>query len=400
MGLAGVVQHGVFWRQEGTSFPVEYIWSPLCENETVTGAVLTFSDIALRTISTAEMLHVLASVQCLLWYADVQFVSEDKPLRWFLWPMDETAALRFLPIPITEGQTFAQAFYASRLEEDKPRSDDCGRQAILAGRSYRQEYRCRRVDGQIRWISEVVQVEKVSEGHWRATGVCTDITELKQREQEIAVLNARLQQAMTETHHRVKNNLQIIAAMIDLQIIEQPEMLPLAEFVRLSHHVRTLAAVHDILTHSSKAGDHIESVSARTILDHLLTMIQSTAGKRRVRYTLDDARLSSRQATTLALVANELVSNALKHGKGDVEVTFAVQEAAATLEVCDDGPGFSADFDPAQAANTGLDLVETLISWDMRGTVRFENRSENGGARVVVSFGLEARTDQNQGTQL
>lgn len=277
----GYVEHALFWRPNGTSFPVEYSWSPLREGETVSGAVITFADITERKIHAHEMLYILASAQCLLWYADVQFVSPVKPLRWFLWPPDEAAALRFLPIPIAEGQTFAQAFYECRLDEDKRRTDNYGAEQILAGRSsYRQEYRCRQADGQVRWICEVVQVEKVAEGRWRASGVCTDITELKRREAEIEVLNARLQRAITETHHRVKNNLQVIAAMIDLLTMDQPGMIPLEEFVRLSRHVRTLAAVHDILTQEAKAEGQSESASARTILEKLLGMIQETAGNR------------------------------------------------------------------------------------------------------------------------
>ncbi len=106
-----------------------------------------------------------------------------------------------------------------------------------------------------------------------------------------------------------------------------------------------------------------------------------------MRFQIEDARLSHRQVTSLALIANELLSNALKHSRGDAEVVFTVQEDAAHLEVRDDGPGFPADFDPARAANTGLELVENLIVWDLRGQVQFGNREEGGG-RVVVTFPL------------
>ncbi|MGC4043111.1 MAG: ATP-binding protein [Armatimonas sp.] len=59
----------------------------------------------------------------------------------------------------------------------------------------------------------------------------------------------------------------------------------------------------------------------------------------------------------------------------------------AHLEVCDDGPGFPAAFDPRRSSNTGLELIESLGVWDLGGEIRYENQEE-GGARVVVTFPL------------
>jgi two-component sensor histidine kinase len=87
------------------------------------------------------------------------------------------------------------------------------------------------------------------------------------------------------------------------------------------------------------------------------------------------------------LIANELVANALKHGNDSVELSLAVQNDQVVLEVCDDGPGFPAEFNALANANTGLELVESLVVTDLLGEARFENRIE-GGARVRVVFAL------------
>ena len=84
------------------------------------------------------------------------------------------------------------------------------------------------------------------------------------------------------------------------------------------------------------------------------------------------------------MIVAELISNALKHGKGWVEVTLEEREGVNVLEVCNDGAGFPTDFDPLKSANTGLMLIDTLVRYDMRGTVAFENFER--GARVRVSF--------------
>ena len=77
--------------------------------------------------------------------------------------------------------------------------------------------------------------------------------------------------------------------------------------------------------------------------------------------------MSEKQATSLALVANELVSNAIKHGKGNVEVTLRSERSTVTLDVSDQGPGFPEGFDPEIAGNTGLDLIESIAHFFVCG---------------------------------
>src|SRR5580658_749440 len=83
-----LVTHEVFWRPDGTSFPVEYSARPLREGEIDYGTIITFSDVTRREIHAREMLYILASAKCLLWYADIQYVRPKQKMRWFLWPAD------------------------------------------------------------------------------------------------------------------------------------------------------------------------------------------------------------------------------------------------------------------------------------------------------------------------
>jgi two-component sensor histidine kinase len=88
---------------------------------------------------------------------------------------------------------------------------------------------------------------------------------------------------------------------------------------------------------------------------------------------------------------NELVSNAVKHGKGRIGINFRIREGKAALGVSDEGPGFPPDFDAVKEANTGLDLVQTLARLDLNGETRFENRPE-GGASIVMEFPIPNST--------
>jgi two-component sensor histidine kinase len=95
-------------------------------------------------------------------------------------------------------------------------------------------------------------------------------------------------------------------------------------------------------------------------------------------------KLLGRQATSLAVITNELVSNALKHGNSQTEIHLRVCENNAILEVSDNGPGFPEGFAPHQAANTGIELVENIARWDLRGKTLYASRPEGGGMVTVL----------------
>ena len=210
---------------------------------------------------------------------------------------------------------------------------------------------------------------------------------LREYQAEIEALNQHLQRAMTETHHRVKNNLQIISALVDMQIMNERDTVPSCELVRLSHHIRGLAAIHDLLTHQTKKGGDAEHLSMRVILDKLLPLLRGITQGRNIHVALEDRLLPIHHATSLAVLANELVSNATKHGKGDIGIVFTVEETTGTFEVWDEGKGFPPDFNPRVSANTGVELVETISRHDLQGEISYLNRP-GGGARVVVTFPL------------
>jgi len=168
---------------------------------------------------------------------------------------------------------------------------------------------------------------------------------------------------------------------------QDPNFTPAAcaALSRIGQHVRTLAAVHDVLTLQAKSDSEVSDVPVRAIIPRLLGLIETTLSGRQIRCELENMRLSPQQIASLSLLVNELVNNAIKHGSGDIEVTLHRRDGCALLEVCDDGPGFPADFDPQRAAHTGLELIDSMSRWDLRGTVTFVNQSE-GGACVQVVF--------------
>ena len=221
-----------------------------------------------------------------------------------------------------------------------------------------------------------------------ATGlIATEITERREQQQRIEKLNTHLRRAMQETHHRVKNNLQVIASLAEIQIAPDSRDISVEAMWRIIHHIHSLAALHDLLTHNATLDEAAGVVPARELLKKMVMLLQSSLDKRRLRSRVADIRFSSRSAGPFALLVNELVSNAIKHGRGDIELTLTLDGPNVRLEVGDDGQGFVFGFDPGLASHTGLELIDSVVRLDLHGKVHYTNR-DLGGALVVVTFPL------------
>ncbi|HTE19107.1 MAG TPA: PAS domain S-box protein, partial [Armatimonadota bacterium] len=150
------------------------------------GALLGFGvvtqDLRQEPRGEAGLRPVVERAHCLLWQAEIEDQGADR-LRWDIRLVDEDAAQRLLPLDVGPEQDYPQAWYHSRLDEDREPTDRHAKAEVLAGRSYAQEFRCRDREGRVRWLREEVHVEPVAPAHWRAVGVCFDITEQKQHEE-------------------------------------------------------------------------------------------------------------------------------------------------------------------------------------------------------------------------
>jgi two-component sensor histidine kinase len=225
-------------------------------------------------------------------------------------------------------------------------------------------------------------------------GIGRDITHLKradavtaERSARTEARNQRLEHAMRETNHRVRNELQTLAALLDMQVMSHRESVPVRELNQIRTHISTLAIIHDLLVAPVQEHRAVRSVSSKAALLQLLPMLQRCVGERRIRWSADDAQFPVKQGMSLAVLVNELVHNAVKHGAMQVDLRLAIVEQRVILEVCDDGPGFSETFDPGTAAHFGLELVETVGRIDLGGETSCVNRPE-GGACVSVTFPL------------
>ena len=206
----------------------------------------------------------------------------------------------------------------------------------------------------------------------------------------LAIENAGLivKSAMVrEMHHRVKNNLQMIAMLLRLQMRDGREVSGREVLTETINRILSIAAVHEIL-----AAEALGTVSVREMLDrvvHTVTQTMAPPGfALDARVSGDDIHLPTQQATSLALVVNELLQNAMEHAfpgraKGQVVIVLMLGPEAVRVEVRDDGVGLPDGFALERSSDLGLEIVRTLVQDDLKGRIWFTNA---GGARVVITM--------------
>jgi len=216
-----------------------------------------------------------------------------------------------------------------------------------------------------------------------------DVTELRHRERELLTKDATIR----EIHHRVKNNLQTVAALLRLQArrLQAPEAkAALDEAVR---RVGSIAMVHETLSHVPDEIVDFDDIAGR------VAMMAGEVSAAEVRVTPlllgEFGLLPALIATPLALVLTELLQNALQHGlsrpTGDavglLEVVAVRGPGRLTVTVSDNGTGLPADFDPDSTTSLGLQIVRTLVLTELNGRLQIEPRP-GGGTRVLVELPL------------
>lgn len=218
------------------------------------------------------------------------------------------------------------------------------------------------------------------------TNAALTLSTVRQHEltEKAELLNARLRRAMQESHHRIKNNLQVVSALMEMRIGDSGESDCDEHLKNLQKHIRALTNIHDLLTHQVKDDAESETLNTQALLGWLIPMLQETSGGRVIKAEIASLLLPTPKAMSLSLLVSECVSNAIKHSKGEIEITFRVEGDEARMEVCDQGEGFAPDFDWRKAAHTGLSLIDATARHDLRGEVRYENHT--GGGRVRITF--------------
>jgi two-component sensor histidine kinase len=226
--------------------------------------------------------------------------------------------------------------------------------------------------------------------HGKAVGAAVlirDVTEVKRRDRALLSKDATIR----EIHHRVKNNLQTVAALLRLQARRTNNAEGREALMESVRRVSSIALVHDALSMSVD-----EEVNLDEVVDRILPMMNDVAAVDspiRITRVGDMGVLDADRATALIMVITELVQNAIEHafapGTSQGCVTIKAERSARWLDMVihDDGRGLPDGFSLEKSDRLGLQIVRTLVSAELDGSLGM-HEVPTGGTDVVLRVPL------------
>ena len=207
--------------------------------------------------------------------------------------------------------------------------------------------------------------------------------------------NALLQ----EMHHRVRNNLQTVAALLGLQIRQAESQKDAGALREAAGRIQAIAGVHDLLSDERRlSGATVDQIARLVAEEAHSTMIRPD-----LRVTFDippsDVTVPSRTATILALLINELVSNAVRHGfqnrnEGKIWIRTTREGGIATIDVENDGDRIPTGFNPSETRGLGMRIVHRLVTSDLRGYFTISATERGTLARITFPVDRIATADR------
>jgi PAS domain S-box-containing protein len=230
-----------------------------------------------------------------------------------------------------------------------------------------------------------------------------DISDRKQKEDRIQAALKEKVTLLGEIHHRVKNNLQIVHSLLDLQASQISDPVVKGMLVNSMHRVQSMAVIHQTLYQS----ENFSQVDLGEVLSRLVANVQSSyvADPQRIRIAVEaePVLLSITKAIPCGLIVNELITNALKHAfpfeaGGEITVKLKAKgDNRILLSVCDNGVGLKEDAQFADTHTLGLELVTILA--DQLGGKLVVQRSNPTCFSIVFPSGEESTGEESTGEE-
>jgi PAS domain S-box-containing protein len=284
---------------------------------------------------------------------------------------------------------------AARLSQQLNRPIEPGFEVLTAkpreGQVDEREWSYIRKDGtRIPVLLSVTAIRDQANNITGFLAIASDIADRKQKERAIAAALAEKEVLLKEVYHRVKNNLQVITSLFNLQLRTLPEGAARVALKESADRVRVMALVHEKLYQSTD----LSSIELDGYIQDLCQQLGSAAGAAQrgiiMLTEVEPVQIGLETAVPLGLLLNELISNSLKHGfpegqSGVITVRLAhIGEDKVVLEVADNGVGFPAGLDVHASPSLGLKLV-AMLSDQLRGEFVMESRN---GAYASLTFRL------------
>jgi PAS domain S-box-containing protein len=255
------------------------------------------------------------------------------------------------------------------------------------------EFKLKKKGGGYVWVETRASLLYRNGKPYAIQGLARDITDRKETEEQIKGSLHEKEILLKEIHHRVKNNLQIIKSLLNLQSrkIQDEELLRL--FSDSQNRIRAIALIHEKL-YKSKDLSSIDFAEYIKTMTQELHMIYIENAQIKIQTELESILLNIQQAIPCGLILNELLTNAFKYAfpdgwKNEAVITISLHHESndrIVLIVSDNGVGIPDDIDIKEAESLGLQLITILAKDQLEGEIKLERR---GGTRFTVSIPIK-----------
>ena len=226
--------------------------------------------------------------------------------------------------------------------------------------------------GEIRHVHVTAQMIELA-GNPVCHCIWRDSTERKQAEEKVKASLKEKEVLLSEIHHRVKNNMQVITSLLRLQADKLVDKKYADMFKESEDRIRSMALIHEQLYQSKDFanihfGEYIKSLAKGLFTSHGVDTNQI-----KLKIDIKDVSFDLENAIPCGLIINELVSNSLKHAfpgerTGEIEISLhTINEVELELKVSDDGVGIPEDLDIRDAESMGLHIVRILAEQTLEG---------------------------------
>lgn len=249
------------------------------------------------------------------------------------------------------------------------------------------------IDGAVKLEERFIRLRfnTVSNGKYRSIIVMLqDVTQTIEAERIIKNDLREKELLLKEVHHRVKNNLNIVASLLNLQTTFVSDEVSKKHLTDSKNRVESMALMHEQLYHTEDLSGVFLDSYLNDLIAQLINIYNPNATPVRTLIELPSIHLELTVAVPLGLIINEIISNSLDHGLKNqsdsyISVKFLQEYHTVQLFIHDNGTGLAEGFDPHNSESLGLLLVNNLAS-QLHG--RFDLYNEDDGVTAIVEFRL------------
>jgi len=223
----------------------------------------------------------------------------------------------------------------------------------------------------------------------RSIALQREISEHKEARSDLAASLVEKELLLKEVHHRVKNNMQVISSLLNMQADAQEDHVLSNLLGESQQRIKSMSLIHESLYQSDDLLEINFEDYIRTLATGLCRFYTIPGVEVQLDIVVDEVALGLDTAVPCGLIINELISNALKHGFNDhrggaavIDVHFVKDQGQFRLRISDNGAGLPENFDLGRSGSMGMEIVD-ILTQQLEGNLSYQS---NAGAKFLIEF--------------